>query len=244
MKLIWKAALAGAVLAVLVVAAVVASWWFLIRDNAELATQAPEIPTGLARTTTTPPAEGGTPGVGDVLTYRVIPEQSEAAYFADEKLARLPLPSTAKGTTNEIDGQFFLTPDGTALAPGRTSEFTVDLRNLKSDEGGRDSRVQSALETDTFPTATFTLSSATGYDPAIPEGEEQTLQFTGTLDLHGVQREVTWDVKARRAEGVITGLATLTIRYEDYGIERPNIANFVTVNEDVTLQVQIVAQRT
>lgn len=243
MKLYWKLALAGGVLIVAGVAAAVAGWWFFVREDAELATEAPGIPTGLVRVTATPSGDDGTPAPSDVLVYRVIPDQSEAAYFAGEKLARLPLPSTAKGVTNEIEGEFFLAPDGAALAPDRTSLFTVDLRNLTSDEGRRDSRVQGALETDQFPTATFMLSTATGFDPAIPEGEEQTLAFVGTLELHGVEREVTWDVKARRSGDVITGLATLTILYEDYGIERPNIANFVTVDEDVTLQVQIVAQR-
>ena len=32
----------------------------------------------------------------------------------------------------------------------------------------RDNRVQQALETGTYPTATFTITSLSGYDPSIP----------------------------------------------------------------------------
>jgi hypothetical protein len=35
----------------------------------------------------------------------------------------------------------------------------------------------------------------TGYDASIADGQQQTLQLTGTLDLHGVQKTVTWELK-------------------------------------------------
>ncbi len=230
---------------IVLVAIVIAGWWFLIRDDAELATEPPEIPTELIQATTAPSADGdptAVPGDSDALTFRVIPEQSEAAYFAGEKLASLPLPSTAKGATNNIEGTVSLAADGTALATGETSSFSVDLTGLTSDEGRRDSRVQDALETNQFPTATFTLTVATGYDPAVPDGEDQSISLTGLLDLHGVQREVTWDVLVRRESNVISALATVSFDYADFNIDPPSIAGFVTVEDDVTLQVQLIAE--
>jgi len=232
-----KLLLIGAGLIVLAIAAVVGGWWFFIREDAQLATEAPNIPEGLAQEV----PDGGANGAGDVVEYRLIPEQSEAAYFADEKLASLPLPSTAKGTTNDIAGVFYLTPDGTALSSEGTSEFTVDLRSLQSDQSRRDGRVQDALETSLFPTATFTITGATGFDPSVPEGEEHSLQMTGTLELHGVQRDLVWDVKARREGSVITALATVNFRYDEFNVAPPNIAGFVSVQDDVTLQVTVVA---
>ena len=68
------------------------------------------------------------------------------------------------------------------------------------------------------------------------------MQLTGTLDLHGVKKEVTWDVKARRDGAVITGLATVKFNFGDFNIPILNIANFVSVQDGVTLQAQIVAQ--
>ena len=231
-----------AAVALVSVAALAAGWWFLIREDDKLATSAPAIPSDLVASTAADAASTPPAADGQGLTFRIISERSEAAYFAGETLARLSVPSTAKGATNEIEGAFHLTPDGLALAPDAVSEFTVQLGSLTSDEDRRDNRVRDALEVARFPEATFTVSSVTGYDAAITNGEEQTLELTGTLDLHGVQREVTWDVRARRQGDVFTALATVNFRYDDFGITAPNIAGFVSVGEDVTLQVQIVAQ--
>lgn len=230
--------LIGALLAVVVVgAAGASSWWFFLREDNQLATSAPAVPTGLARTATTSTASGGS------LAFAIIPASSEAAYFADEKLASLPLPSTAKGSTKDLSGTFYLTPDGLALDPSRPSTFTVNLKTLTSDKDMRDRRVQSqGLETGTYPSASFTATSVTGYDPAKPASEEQDLTLIGTMDLHGVQKELTWDVKARREGDVVTALATVKFKFADFNIPVLNIAGFVSVQDSVTLQVQVVAQ--
>ena len=242
----------GGLLAALIVVAVAAGgWWFFIREDNQLATNAPAIPSDLrtpasgATVGATAPAGGATPAdAGDAQAYTIISDRSEAAYFADEELASVGLPSTAKGTTTAITGTFYLTPDGLGLAAAPESSFKVDLTTLKSDRDMRDRRVQGmGLETDKYPRATFTAKSVTGYDAAIPEGQEQTLKLTGTLDLHGVQKEMTWDVKARRAGNVMTALATVNFLYSDFGIPVLNIGGFVSVQDDVTLQVQVVAQR-
>ena len=73
-------------------------------------------------------------------------------------------------------------------------------------------------------------------------GAEQDVQLTGVLDLHGVQKEVTWDVKARHDGNVITALATTKFNFSDFNIPVLNIAGFVSVQDGVTLQVQVVAQ--
>lgn len=237
--------LAGLIGAVALATLATGSWWFFIREDATLATSAPDIPEGLVNATASP-----VPGTGDaatatdedVLTFKINPDLSEAAYFVDEELASLGIPSTAKGSTTEIEGEFNLTVDGATLAPGTTSQFTVQLGNLTSDESRRDGRVQQALETSTFPAATFTISSITGYDASIPEGEEQTLQLSGTLDLHGVQREVTWDVKAFREGNVISALATVAISFADFDITPPTFAGLVSIDDQATLQVQLIAE--
>jgi polyisoprenoid-binding protein YceI len=247
--------LVGGALAVIAVAVIAgASWWFFIREDNELKTNAPDIPSDLVQATATAGASDGaeTPAAAETPSssggggqaFTIISERSEAAYFADEELASLGVPSTAKGATKDITGTFYLTEDGLDLDPSQESSFTVDLTTITSNESRRDNRVQNdALQTSQFPTATFTATSVTGYDPAIPEGEEQTLALTGMMDLHGVQKELTWELKARRQGDVITALATVNFLYADFDITPPNIAGFVSVADDVTLQVEVVAQR-
>ncbi len=225
-----------AVVGVLVLAA---GWWFFVRSDAKLATEPPAIPQDLLNANDTPGADGDVSGS---LTFRIIADRSEAAYFVSEQLASLRIPSTASGVTSDIVGEFHLTPDGLALAADTTSQFTIGLTSLRSDESIRDNRVQGALETGLFPTATFTFTSFTGYDPSIPEGEQQDIRLTGTLDLHGIQREVTWKVEALRVANVITALATVTIAFADYGITPPSVGGFTLVGNEATLQVQLVAE--
>jgi polyisoprenoid-binding protein YceI len=229
----------GAIVAVAVIfVAAGAAWYFFVREDNELATSAPAIPTELVDSSETPDAAAPS----GALTFRIIPERSEAAYFADEQLASLGVPSTAKGLTKEIEGAFHLTEDGFDLDPSQPSTFTVQLTTLTSDEDRRDNRVQDALETSQFPTATFTAASVSGVDREMPLAEEHTFFLTGMLDLHGVQKEVTWEVKARRDGDVMTALATVNFLYADFNIDAPNIGGFVSVEDDVTLQVQVVAE--
>jgi polyisoprenoid-binding protein YceI len=249
-----RIALSAVALIVIAFAAAAAAWWFFIRDDAELATNSPEITDSLRATI----AAGATPALGATaaptgpptaagstnggLAFTIIPDQSQASYFADEELASIGLPSTAHGTTKEIEGTFYLTADGFALDSSRTSAFTVKLGNLKSDKDMRDNRVRQTLNVSQYPTATFTASSVTGVDPSLPADQEHAFTLTGTLDLHGVKKEITWDVKARRDGNLMTGLATVKFRYDDFGMSPPNIGGFVSVQDDVTIQVQIVAQ--
>lgn len=267
----WKAMTGVAVAAVIVLgAAGAAGWWFFVREDAELATtplafretptsepaspEATEANAPATPTATAPAvgdnnpaneAEAPVPSEGYTL-YSVVAEhpavagRTEGAYFADEKLARLSLPSTAKGTTYEVAGHFAIGPEG--LDPGVTSTITVGLATLRSDESRRDSRVRDALEVTKYPKATFTATSIGGWPGELPEGQDVALTVTGLMDLHGVQRELTWDVIARRQGDVISALATVNFRYEDFDIPVLNIAGFVTVEEDVTLQVLLIAE--
>ncbi len=241
--------LVGAVAAIVVLGAVAAGgWWFFIREDAKLATNAPAIPTDLKTPAAT--SAGGTASATKTgssasgsLTFKILSDRSEAAYFADEKLASLPLPSTAKGSTKDITGQFQLTADGFDLDASQPTTFTVNLKTLASDKSKRDARVQNqGLETSKYPTATFTATKVTGFDKSLAADAEQTLQMSGSLDLHGVKKDVVWEVKAKRDGNLITALATLKFNFGDFNIPILNIANFVSVQDGVTLQVQVVAQ--
>ena len=239
----------GAVAAVVVLGAVAAGgWWFFIREDAKLATNAPAIPADLktpaaaSASGTASAAKTGSSTSG-ALAFKILSDRSEAAYFADEKLASLPLPSKAKGSTKDITGQFQLTAGGFDLDASQPTTFTVNLKTLASDKSMRDAKVQNqGLETSKFPTATFTATKVTGFDKSLAAGVEQTLQLSGTLDLHGVKKDVVWEVKAKRDGNIITALATLKFNFGDFNIPILNIANFVSVQDGVTLQVQVVAQ--
>src|SRR6266508_1243573 len=121
-----KVILRGATSVLLVAVAAAGGWWFLARDTAQLATSPPEIPAVLLNATATPTAEATEASTGSILTFEVNSELSEAAYFVDEELASLGVPSTAKGTTKQVNGTLYVTSDG-SLAADAPSQFVVDL---------------------------------------------------------------------------------------------------------------------
>jgi len=238
----------GAVMALSLAGVVTAgaAWYFLIREDAQLASDPPKIPSALLNATASPTGAasntGTTSSTSGTLAFSINPALSEAAYFVDEELASVGIPSTAKGSTKEISGTLYLTGDGAAVATGQTSSFTVQLRNLTSDKSMRDQRVQQALETSRYPTATFTIASANGYNPAIADGQEQTMQLSGSLELHGVTKPVAWEVKAYRQGNVISALATVTVKFSDFNITPPTFQGLLSISDQATLQVQLIAQ--
>ena len=240
--------IAAPVLVIAAIAAGVAGWWFFIRSDASPLTDPLPIPSSLVSAATPTPATTGagettapTSASGD-QTWAIVAGQSEADYYVGETLASLGVPSTANGKTSDISGTFHLSADGTALDSSQTSQFTVKLTTLQSDQSRRDQRVQDTLDTGQFPTATFTAESVSGLPGTIAEGQQIEFQLTGALDLHGVKKEVTWDVKATRQANVISALATLDFTFADYDITAPNIGGFVSVQDHGTLQAVIIAQ--
>jgi polyisoprenoid-binding protein YceI len=241
-------------LAVLAVIVAGAGWYFFIREDNEAQKSAADItedvrqagapaaatPTAVSQGSTTGPAasDAGTSTYAG-KSYRVIEGQSEAWYLAPEKLASLPTSSTAKGTITSVTGEFHLTADG--LDGSKPTTFTVDLTTLRSDESRRDNRAQGALETSKYPTTTFTATSISGL-PAEFGPSDAVLQLTGVLDLHGVQKEVTWELKVKRDGDILSVLGTTGFKYSDFGITKPDIGGFVSVDENVTLQVQLFVQ--
>jgi polyisoprenoid-binding protein YceI len=244
-----KLLIAAPIVAVLLLVAVGAGWYFLIRSNASPLTDPLPIPPSLLNTTAAPTVAAGTTGATSTAAsssgqaFKILSDQSEADYYVGETLASLGVPSTANGKTKAITGTFYLTGDGAALDTTRTSQFTVDLTTLKSDQSRRDARAQSALETSRFPTATFTAERVTGYDSSIPADQRQTLQLTGTLEIHGAQKEVTWELKITRQANVISALATLDFKFSDFGVTPPSLGGFVSVQDHGTLQAQIIARQ-
>lgn len=241
-------------LAVLLLVVVGAGWYFFIREDnkvqtsaavpsdavrtAAAASPAPSATAGSAATTSpTQATVGGSSIAGK--NYSIVEGQSLAWYLAAEKLASLPTSSVAKGTTNDVKGAFNFTASG--LDPAKPTTFTVGLKSLKSSESRRDDRAQNALETSKFPSATFTAKALTGM-PKEFTATDAVMEMTGTLDLHGVQKEVTWELKVKQDGEILSGLGTVKFKFSDFGIKKPDIGGFVTVEDEVTLQVQLFAK--
>jgi polyisoprenoid-binding protein YceI len=202
-------------------------------------TDAP-VPATAAPTSTAAAQDTATQASGDVRTFTIVPEQTEASYTVQEQFLNRDLPTTAVGTTNAIEGQFQFAADGQPT--GQVTKITVDLRTLTSDSAMRDKRIRSQwLESDTYPFATFVSTGVAGVPASYIEGQEVSFQLTGNLTIHGVTQPATFDVTGTLAGHTVTGTATTKIQMTDFGFEAPSVAGILTVEDNVTVTVNFSA---
>jgi polyisoprenoid-binding protein YceI len=169
---------------------------------------------------------------------------SEAGYRIREKFARLSAPNEAVGRTRIVTGDMLLEVAPSGDLKVHQARFVVDTTTLTSDERGRDERIHDEfLETRRYPRATFEADSfdvparaATGSDVQMP--------VRGRLTIHGKTRVVEIPVQARLRESRIEVVGALGLEMPDYGVEPPNIAEFVVVEPHTTMEVHLFMEKT
>jgi polyisoprenoid-binding protein YceI len=69
-------------------------------------------------------------------------------------------------------------------------------------------------------------------------GQPFTFQMSGDLTIRGTTRPATFDVTVTPgADGTLSGSATTTIQYSDWGINIPSVPFVAGVGNQVTLQL-------
>ncbi|MDQ4068518.1 MAG: YceI family protein [Actinomycetota bacterium] len=234
-----------AVLAVVAVAAVAAVYVAFFTDDA------PERLTLADDPATTAPATGGggntattaASGADLVGTWRVV-SGSEAGYRVREKLAALPAQSDAVGRSPAVTGTVRVDRTGGSLV-ATEANFEVDLTQLRSDESRRDNRLRTdGLQTNQFPRATFVSTRPIQLPPQITSGQVvRDIPAEGDLTVHGVTRRVTLPLEVRVSgnRGELAGSHTFPM--SDFNINPPNIAGFVTVEPEATLEFKLVLEK-
>ena len=152
---------------------------------------------------------------------------SEAGYRVREQLANLPAESDAVGRTSDVSGSITLEAAGDA-ARLTAGSLTVNTQTITSDESRRDNRLRSeGLQTDQYPTATFTLTQPLDVPAAALSGTATDVTLTGDLTLHGVTKSVQIPAKAQLVNGTIQVAGAITFPLSDYQITAPNVGGFI-----------------
>ena len=148
---------------------------------------------------------------------------TEAGYRVREQLADFDAETDAVGRTSDVTGSITLTSDGTTATLTEGS-ITVDTTTLASDENRRDNRLRrEGLQTDQFPTATFTLTQPVEVPAAALAGTATDVTLVGDLTLHGVTKSVQIPAQAQLADGTVQVLGSVTFPLSDFDIVAPNI---------------------
>ena len=127
---------------------------------------------------------------------------------------------------------------------GEKSTITVDLTSLASDSGQRDNFVKrNTLEVSQFPKATFVPTRVEGLSQPLPTSGEVRFKLVGDLTVRGVTQPVTWDVVAQAAPQQVSGKATTTVTFQQFGMTPPKVGPVLGVEDDLTLEMDFSAQR-
>jgi polyisoprenoid-binding protein YceI len=196
------------------------------------ASSEPSMPTGSGAPAARADSRSGSGSGGDIAGTWTIAAGSLAGYRVREQLAQLPAESDAVGRTDKVNGSMTLTTsDGkTTLTAGT---ITVDTTSITSDESRRDNRLRTeGLQTDRYPTATFTITQPVEIPAAALTGTASYVTLVGDLELHGVRKSVSIPAQAQLANGTISVAGSLDFPLSDFGITAPSIGGFIVSIED------------
>lgn len=191
-----------------------------------------------ARAASSADASGGS---GDLAGTWTITTGSQAGYRVREQLANLPAESDAVGRTDQVSGTITVTSAGSTRSV-TAGTIKVDTTSITSDKTQRDNRLRTeGLQTDTYPTATFTLTQTVEIPAAAIAGTSSDVTLTGDLTIHGVTKSVQIPVKAQLSGGTIQVAGSVSFPLSDYGMTAPNIGGFiVSIADQGTLEFVVV----
>lgn len=185
---------------------------FAERDK-QLASQSGTVTTTATKLT---PASDGVTGSWKVVA------PSTAGYRVKEVIAGQK--AEGVGRTDKVDGSVVI--DGTRVTK---AELSVDLASVKSDQARRDEQFHGRImSTDEFPVAIFTLDEPIDLATVPGDGVAVHASAKGTLSMHGVDKQMTIPVQARRAGANIEINGSVELVFKDFGIDSPSIGPVTT----------------
>ena len=144
----------------------------------------------------------------------------------------------AVGRTGDVEGT--ITIEGTTLT-GATIE--ADMTTITTNESRRDDRVQQALETGQFPSASFRLASPVDLGAAATQGGPVSVAAPGDLTIHGVTKRVDMPLQAQLVNDTVVVVGSLEINFADFGVEVPTAPVVLSAEDHGPLELQLLLKR-
>lgn len=172
------------------------------------------------------PADAPAEEAGETTMLKAVPESSKIGFVGAK------VTGDHTGEFKKIDGVGKL--QGGALT---SMTWTIDMASVESDHPKLTGHLKSDdfFAVEQFPTATF---EATGFKAT--EGQPNT-EVTGTLEMKGVEKQITFPAQVDVQDGTATVKAEFTIKRFDWNIEYKGkaddlIKDEVLIKADVTLK--------
>jgi polyisoprenoid-binding protein YceI len=195
--------------------------------------EAPE-PLALAPTTTAAPSIPTGPVEIDGTWY--VQEGSEAGYRLGETLSGEQV--TVVGRTTMVSGAVIVDTDGVLTQ----ASIVVDAGSITTDEAARDAFFRRALDTSTFPGATFELLEPVDVAGIGLSDEPLTITAAGTLSLHGVSAPATATLAVARTVDGVELAGQIPVTLADFDLTAPDLG-WVVVDAAGTIEVHVLLGR-
>jgi polyisoprenoid-binding protein YceI len=162
---------------------------------------------------------------------------SFAGFRITEELAQIGA-TEAVGRTGDVQGS--LTIEGSTVTE---ATFTIDMTTLQSNDSRRNGKIQEALQTDQFPTASFTLTEPIALGANAASGEDITVDAVGNLSIHGQTQPVTLPLQAKLVGSTVIVVGSVDVTFADYGVEVPTAPIVVSVQDHGPIEFQLLFTR-
>lgn len=174
--------------------------------------------------------------------FSLEPGTSEVRFIIDEML--LGEPKTVVGVTNEVAGEMLIDLDNPANSV--LGVIRINVRTLETDNEFRTRALRGQIlqaDRSEYEFATFTPTELVGLPESAAVGEAFTFQIIGSLNVHGVSRDVTFDATVTpTSESEIEGTASAVVLYRDFGMSIPEAPGVADISDAVRLEIDFVAK--
>lgn len=171
--------------------------------------------------------------------YAISQDDSEVRFTIYEEL--FGQPNDVVGTSNQVAGEIAVNLDD--LSGAQVGVIQVNARTLVTDENRRNQTIRNRiLNTDSYEFITFTPTEIIGLDGSAAIGQTVQFQIAGDLTIRDVTKSVVFAVTAQaNSADQFTGTATATILRSDFNLAIPSVPSVANVGEEVTLEIDFLA---
>jgi polyisoprenoid-binding protein YceI len=209
-------------------------WYLFLRPGGPAAVSGvpPVLPTNAA--VAAPASLDGAWNVSGSLGSFTDFSNSWVGYRVKEQLAGIGA-NTAVGRSPKVTGSMTLT--GTKIT---NVQITADLSGLVSDSPERDSQLKhQSLNTNQFPTATFTSIDPIDLGTLPSDGTTVTITTKGSLTLHGTTKPIDLTLEAVRQGGIIAVAGSMNVTYANFGFSGPTSFAVLSVEDHGIMELHL-----
>lgn len=170
--------------------------------------------------------------------YRISQDQSVVRFTIGELLNGKP--KLVVGTTTQIAGDISIQGNDISLGT-----LTLNAKTLVTDSANRNGAIVRLILKSDKPENEFVTFKPTSDDfiGTLENGKSIAFEVFGDLTISGVTKPATFEVTATVTDERIMGTATTKIRRADYNLVIPNLSFIASVDEEIPVTANIVAER-